>query len=60
MFPSLESLTEHYVMVARMDKDYAWMRVKAVAKQMPDLYGTLPALLTKAMKELADAQSSTH
>lgn len=43
----------HYVALAALPgaKAYVWARVQQMARDCPDLYATLPADLTAAMKQ---------
>lgn len=47
----LETLVQHYVAMAALDKHYAWHRAKTLARECPGLYAELPALLTAAMQQ---------
>ena len=49
-------LLAHYVEMADQPafKSYVWARVQEMAKAFPSLWGDLPELLTKTMKERAE------
>ena len=46
-------ILSHYVTLAAHPawKQYVWARVQQMARDCPDLYSTLPADLTQAMKQ---------
>lgn len=52
--PHYNRILAHYCRLAAAPgfKAYVWARVQQMARECPELYSTLPADLTKAMKQL--------
>lgn len=47
-------MVDGYAAIARIDvgKAWAWARVNELAKQAPEMWGELPAMLTQRMQAL--------
>lgn len=55
-----QQLLDHYTRLAALPgwREYVWARVKELARDCPELYGSFPALVTPALKSSAPKDST--